>query len=346
MYCTEPFRIPTAGKLDVLCFDKTGTLTKDRLVLRGIASPQEKIQVFPSRQHQGGGPPSPAIQQQEAVTEVLEASSSSDLLLCVMGGCHDLMGGEGGQVLGDPLEVATFGEGGFHFAAAGSILRNNSRGIDMLVKRRFAFNSSVKRMSVEVEVVDHFSKERVAFVFCKGAPEVLADLLAETPPHYRATYHHHMSRGKRVLAVAFKQIPLASSNSHHQSDRRHVELGLHFAGFLVFECELKVDSKSVMKELCTSGHRVVMITGDSVYTAVDVARKLSMLSSEATVPLVLQVGLGGELVWRRVDETAGEGEGHVDDISFSLGTVSQLREGHDLCITGAALTVRSIHQVL
>lgn len=103
VYCTEPFRISYAGRLDTICFDKTGTLTKDEMLLRGLCAPVD-VPLFPSAA--GGAAPTSAsvLEGHEAEADlmlsdmpasireaVLEPSVASDLVLAIMGSCHDLM---------------------------------------------------------------------------------------------------------------------------------------------------------------------------------------------------------------------------------------------------------------
>jgi cation-transporting ATPase 13A1 len=235
-------------------------------------------------------------------------------------------------------------------------------GLKSKIKRKFPFSSALKRMSVVAEISNVNDNKKISpkfFVFTKGAPELILKFLKIVPSFYTATYCYHMSRGKRVLAIAYKELNtnlLAIDRFH----RGEMESELIFAGFLVFDCDLKVDSKSVIKELKNSNHSVVMITGDSVYTAADVARKLNMFrtNSTATTTTVASTSSsysvlvlhaiklnshsskleenGFQLVWRKIDESDVETEKMPDDIDFNLNVLSQLKHS-GLCVTGTAL---------
>jgi magnesium-transporting ATPase (P-type) len=94
---------------------------------------------------------------------------------------------------------------------------------------------------------------------CKGAPEVLEPLLAHCPPWYRRCHRHYTLKGCRVLALAWRD--LGSSSGAAADDARaattmpraEVEAGLRFAGFLMFQCHLKKDSKAVVKQVSGGG---------------------------------------------------------------------------------------------
>lgn len=87
IFCTEPFRIPFAGKIDICCFDKTGTLTQNDLLIRGLAG----IENAPKDQ----------------LLALEQVSSKSRDAMFVMAGAHTLAVAED-LLIGDPLEKQAF----------------------------------------------------------------------------------------------------------------------------------------------------------------------------------------------------------------------------------------------
>lgn len=110
VYCTEPFRIALAGKIDVCCFDKTGTLTQDQMLLKGVvgglsadrmgpgsgsgSDSAAGVEVYPEEQTDG----------REPAVQVMEPEGFADVVLAIMGCCHDLIPPSRGQaqLLGNP----------------------------------------------------------------------------------------------------------------------------------------------------------------------------------------------------------------------------------------------------
>ena len=235
------------------------------------------------------------------------------------------------------------------------MLVNPTKHMEAHVRQKYPFSSDLKRMSVIVDLkrTDSCDSQVVRMVFCKGAPEVLAKHLITIPPFYNSTCYYHMNRGRRVLALACKVLPTTTadiSSSSRPIPRQEVEKSLLFAGFLIFDSDLKADSKSVVRELKAANHQVIMITGDSVYTAIDVGRRLGMMKSNTTGSsqndkkensvLILQELLNADVVWRPLGkEVKATSHVEIDDKAYDISKISVLKSSHSLCVTGSALDI-------
>lgn len=295
--------------------------------------------------------------------------------LVIMGVCHALFRDpRSGNIIGDPLEIATFEASGYVMDSSGmqySSQRqppNDSVGLRLSSARvlhRYPFSSALKRMSVLVEVVVEggkggMSRKRV-LVVTKGAPEVMHDMINSIPDTYREVYLHHMSRGKRVLALGYKMVSDDAAASAKTMPRENTECDLNFAGFIAFDSELKADTKSVMKLLRQIDARLVIITGDSAYTAADVGRRLRLLTRSttkktlgtetsdqplATLLMLMVVKNKGsndeeKLAWRVASDGDAnmmlKGDTVFDPFDASVSRLNELAKTNTLCVTGPAL---------
>eukprot|EP00941_MAST-03F_sp_MAST-3F-sp1_P005809 g5809.t1 len=316
--CTEPFRIPFAGKIDVCCFDKTGTLTSDVMEVCGVAS---------------------TVTNGNLLENLTELKDEAKFIIAT---CHSLVN-INGKLEGDEMEKASLLAIDWSFNGQIAFDPNRKLNTKLHVLRRFPFSSSLKRMSA---VIEFRTKER--WIVCKGAPEALLPLMDDKSltPHYRRWYRRYALRGKRVLALAYRPI-LSSENDISSMNRIDAENGLRFVGFLVFRCPNKPDSKKVIRRLKKSKHRVLMITGDSALTACNVAAELSLIKKTNSRTLILRKTLNdnnnicaeasSSLEWLEIGEEDDEEEDLIR--SFHLSEVASLHQEYDLCVTGEALSI-------
>lgn len=335
IFCTEPFRIPFAGRVDIACFDKTGTLTGEDLVVEGVAG------LFLGQNNASIKTESDGAQSQ--LTRITDTNLETTLTLAT---AHALVKLEEGDVVGEPMEKATLQSLGWTLgrndtlsAKAGTHARGASAGDTVQIKRRFQFSSALKRQSTVATAVTSDRqtgrKNKGTFVAVKGAPETIRKMLVDVPPKYEETFKYFSRNGGRVLALAYKWLSTGDEISQKKVNdlkREDVESELHFAGFLVLQCPLKDDAIKAVRMLNESSHRVVMITGDNPLTALHVARQVEIVDRDALILDAPEDDESGEkLVWRSVDDKVNipvdPGKPLDHDILMTK----------DLCVTGYGL---------
>ncbi|KAK4879876.1 hypothetical protein RN001_008022 [Aquatica leii] len=306
VYCTEPFRIPFAGKIEICCFDKTGTLTSDNLVVEGVALAKNGSQVTP-------------------ISDIPLESAQ------VLATCHSLAHVDDGLV-GDPLEKATLLAVDWNLTKSDAVIPKRGKCPGFKIFLRNHFSSALKRMSVIAGYTTLGSTETVYVTTVKGAPETLKTMFSDAPKNYDDVYLELSRRGARVLALGWREIGKLSPQELRDLKREDVETNLKFAGFVIISCPLKMDSKSVVKEIINASHKVVMITGDNPLTACHVAKELKFCLK----PILVLTQVKDDWVWESISQH--------EKYELDRGLDKSIIAKHDLCITGDSLSyLREFH---
>lgn len=303
IYCTEPFRIPSAGKLDICCFDKTGTLTSDKLVVEGVAGLEGK-NLVPTHT-------APVITNQVLAT------------------CHSLVQMEE-ELIGDPLEKATLHAVEWKLTRNDAVIPMKMKTHGLKIYHRFHFSSALKRMSVIAGYTPPGSGETEYIATVKGAPETLKSMFKNPPGDYDEVYLAMARRGARVLALGHKTLGVLSHQQVRDLNRDNVECYLQFAGFVIISCPLKSDSKAVIKEIQQSSHHVGMITGDNPLTACHVAQELHITHCEHTLVLQSPNSKSLKWYWQSIDDNIIE--------NLEENNLRNLMSKYDLCVTGQGIS--------
>jgi cation-transporting ATPase 13A1 len=329
IFCTEPFRIPFAGRVDVACFDKTGTLTGEDLVVDGIAGlslGQTGVKTAPDGAHTG-------------LTKVTDVSTHTTLVLAT---AHALVKLDEGDIVGEPMEKATLQSLGWKVGAKDTLTASTTTAKShaelVQIRRRFQFSSALKRQSSVATVLvnnNNGRKVKSTFVGVKGAPETIRKMLVNVPANYEETFKHFTRNGGRVLGLAYKFLAEEGEwgqNRINDLKREQVESDLHFAGFLVLQCPLKSDAVEACRMLNESSHRVVMITGDNPLTAVHVAKQVEIVDRECYILDAPENDeTGTALVWKSVDDKVNI------PVDPTKPLDKEILDSKDICVTGYAL---------
>uniref|UniRef100_A0A8V5H0Z4 P-type ATPase A domain-containing protein n=1 Tax=Melopsittacus undulatus TaxID=13146 RepID=A0A8V5H0Z4_MELUD len=273
IFCISPPRINLCGKIRLVCFDKTGTLTEEGLDVWGVV-PLENNHFMPIVHEPRCLPAGP--------------------LLYSLATCHTVSVLRA-QPIGDPVDLKMLESTGWVSKPLDGLYPQRRSCLALTpspspqkhqlpvgILRRFPFSSSLQRMSVLVKL----PSEASAHVYVKGAPEMVASLCRKetVPMDFSQMLRHYTTDGFRVLGLASK--PLSSVTTFEEAlqlPREAVESSLGFLGFLVMKNVLKPESAPVIHLLRNANIRPIMVTGDNMLTAMNVARSCRMVEPKERV---------------------------------------------------------------
>ncbi len=262
--------VEALGAVTVVASDKTGTLTEGTMFATGFWTPRGSVVA----EGQGYGPGG-------ELTGDRAALNAGELLLRAIALCNDAhLNQEDGVwgVAGDPMEGALLA-----LALKGGQQSEDLRGSWPRLAE-YGFDHARARMTTI-----HRSPDAAVTVLCKGAPEVLLDLVAEEPTLRdltRAEVDRMTAKGLRVLAVA------QAERAALPRDVADAEQGLRLLGLVALHDPPRAAAAAAVADCQSAGVRTIMITGDHPTTAAAIATALGILDEEGLVATGQEISAG------------------------------------------------------
>eukprot|EP00741_Cyanophora_paradoxa_P022664 tig00021493_g21888.t1 len=279
--CLDTDCMPVAGKINTICLDKTGVMTSEKIMFQGVH-------------------PTSGARFREVATSLLGSQSLGTIEQC-LAICHALNAGVS-DLTARPIDIEPFRATGWKLiepdrkredtrmvivvckpppriptGAVGNIDQNE----EWAVLRRFAFDARTRCSSVIALGVE----SNMLQAFVKGAPESIRLLCRPhtVPLNFAQVLRSHEEQGFVVLACGVKVLPSCNPTEVNMIKRSAVESSLDFAGFLLLRNSVRPETTRFMDLSKEARLKTAMITGDSLLTAVAVAKKCTMISRDPRV---------------------------------------------------------------
>ncbi len=245
--------IETLGSTDVICSDKTGTITQNKMTIQEIAINGKSYQ------------------------DISKKIEGIDLLEKIFILCNDVEVDDNNNFVGDPTEIA-------YFDYMRKMKKDSiSLKMDYPVVLELPFDSDRKRMSTVHEI------DGKMMVLVKGGLDSILSCsnkylkngrlldIKDEVQNIKKMEKEMCDKSYRVLACAYKQIKEVPKTKVE----KELESDLIFVGLVGMIDPPRDTVKGSIKECKTAGIRPVMITGDTLPTAIAIAKSIGIIKEDS-----------------------------------------------------------------
>lgn len=267
--CTNSESILVAGKVTRAFFDKTGTLTKQGLDFLSVRCAGEWTKIMDNDEQ--------------------SKFCMSDHMATGMAVCHTLTRSKQGHLVGNPVDRVMFEASGATMIGLDVV---DMKGLKMTILKQFDFDHHSMTQSTVVKLSDG-----TIIAYVKGSGESIKALCtAETmPPDFDSALRQSATQGIYQISIAFKTLPSGTDVSNLV--RSSLESELIFVGVVNFKNTMRDETPEVIRHLAAGEVVSIMVTGDSIFTGIKIARESGIVGAEETV-LVGSLSKGETIVWR------------------------------------------------